>query len=88
MKPYQRKLLFELLELTYSSKGYRTARSIINLESILGDYEARHSMSSEGGNGQWVRSQREVLVCPFWRSSIKRFTLGIQIWWSPYWFDS
>lgn len=65
MKPYQRKLLFELLELTYSSKGYRTARSIINLESILGDYEARHSISSEGGNGQWVRSQERYWFALF-----------------------
>ena len=29
MKPYQRKLLFELLELTYSSKGYKTAFVVI-----------------------------------------------------------
>jgi len=65
MKPYQRKLLFELLELTYSSDGYKTARSIINLESILGEYESNHADSKEGGSGQWVRSEERYWLAIF-----------------------
>ena len=65
MKPYQRKLLFELLELTYSSEGYKTARSIINLESILGEYESNHADSKEGGSGQWVRSEERYWLAIF-----------------------
>ena len=65
MKPYQRKLVYELLELTYSNKGYQTAKSIINLESILGDYEANHSNSNDGGNGAWVRSEERYWLAIF-----------------------
>ena len=65
MKPYQRKLLYELLELTYSTQGYKTARSIINLESILREYEAKNSDSNQGGNGQWVRSEERYWLAIF-----------------------
>ena len=34
MKPYQRKLSYDLLELSYSSSGYKTAKSIINLNTL------------------------------------------------------
>ncbi|MDG2101882.1 MAG: DUF3500 domain-containing protein [Dehalococcoidia bacterium] len=65
MKPYQRKLSYDLLELSYSSNGYKTAKAIINLENILGDYEAAHSDSSEGGSGQWVRSTERYWLAIF-----------------------
>lgn len=65
MKPFQRKLLYELLELTYSSQGYKTAKSIINLETILGEYEAKNFDSNEGGNGQWVRSEERYWLAIF-----------------------
>ena len=65
MKPSQRKLFYDLLELSYSSDGYKTAKSIINLETILGDYEAVHSHNSEGGSGQWVRSSERYWLAIF-----------------------
>tara|TARA_B110000438_G_scaffold30148_1_gene29347 strand:- start:6074 stop:7069 length:996 start_codon:yes stop_codon:yes gene_type:complete len=65
MKPYQRKLTLDLLELSYSSNGYKTAKSIINLENILGDYEATHTDISEGGSGQWVRSSERYWLAIF-----------------------
>ena len=65
MKPYQRKLVLELLELTYSSDGYKTAKSIIDLELILGEYEANHANSNDGGNGQWVRSKERYWLAIF-----------------------
>ncbi len=65
MKPYQRKLLFELLELVYSSNGFITAKNIISLESILGEYEAKNSHSTEGGNGQFIRSEERYWLAIF-----------------------
>ena len=65
MKPYQRKLTLDLLELSYSSNGYKTAKSIINLENILGDYEATHTDISEGGSGQSVRSSERYWLAIF-----------------------
>ena len=65
MKPFQRKLVYELLEISYSKDGYNKAKSIINLEQILGDYEARHSNSYDGGAGQWVRSTERYWLALF-----------------------
>jgi len=79
MKPYQRKLSYDLLELSYSYHGYKTAKEIINLENILGDYEAIHSDSSEGGSGQWVRSTERYWLAIFGQPNTKNKPWGFRV---------
>jgi len=76
MKPFQRKLVYELLELSYSKEGYETAKSIINLENILGDYEAKHSNMNDGGAGHWVRSTERYWLAVFGKPNMKNKPWG------------
>ena len=65
MKPFQRNYVYDLMKLSYSIKGYETSRSIIDLETILGDYEGRYANKKEGGSGNWVRSPERYWIAIF-----------------------